>query len=95
MMPERNSHWKRTFDHARRSRQWVQVSRFYTQATARQLASDIANAHTRPPHRHRVKGIRKGEVWETRWGIAPLGPNGDHVVWVRLSNPGRSSSLEP
>ena len=88
MNRRRTTFWVRTLDHARQTRQWVQVQRYYTQTTAAQLTSDLCNAHTRSPDRVRVKGIEPGEVWDAKWGIAPNGPNGDHVVWIRLLNPG-------
>lgn len=81
----RNSFWMRTFEVARRNGgQWHRVSRYYTQSSAAQLASDISNAHHRDRSTVRVKGILDGEIWEARWAQAPDGPNGDHVVWLRL-----------
>ena len=84
MSARRSSHWVRTFDHARRVRDWVVVQRLYKQATAAQLTSDICNAHKRDPSSLRMKGIHPGEVWEAYWRISPDGPNGDHEVWIRL-----------
>ena len=69
---------------ARERGDWVRVPRFYTQATAAQLTSDIINAAHRDPSTVRIKGILPGEQWDARWGHAPDGPHGDHVVWVRL-----------
>lgn len=83
---DRNSFWVRIFSAARRTDGWVRVPRFYTRATAAQLASDITNAHTRDLTRLRVKGVLEGEVWEARWNTAPDGPPDDHIVWIRLSS---------
>jgi hypothetical protein len=80
----RTSFWVRTLELARERGEWVRVPRFYTQATAAQLTSDIINAAHRDPTTVRVKGIRPGERWDARWGQAADGPRGDHVVWVRL-----------
>jgi hypothetical protein len=81
---DRNSFWVRIFDAARRTDDWVRVPRFYTRATAAQLASDITNAHRRDLQTLRVKGIYADEVWEARWSTAPDGPQNDHVIWIRL-----------
>lgn len=93
MTRRRTTFWVRTFELARTTRQWVQVRRYYTQGTAAQLTSDICNAHNRPPDRVRMKGIRSGEVWEAYWGIAPNGPNGDHIVWIRLVDDGTGTDI--
>lgn len=80
----RTSFWVRTLQYARDHGDWVRVPRYYTQATAAQLVSDIINAGHRNPDSVRVKGILPGEQWNARWGHAPDGPHGDHVVWIRL-----------
>jgi hypothetical protein len=85
----RTSFWVRTLEYAREHGDWVRVPRYYTQATAAQLVSDIVNAAHRDPTTVRVKGIRQEEKWEARWGQAPDGPRGDHVVWIRIAKPGR------
>ncbi|MFZ9482335.1 MAG: hypothetical protein ACO3AV_05515 [Ilumatobacteraceae bacterium] len=82
-----SSFWVRIFDAARRTDDWVRVPRFYTRATAAQLASDITNSHRRDLDSLRVKGIVPGEVWEARWNTASDGPKDDHVVWIRLVSP--------
>ena len=83
----RTSFWVRTLELARTRGDWVKVHRFYTQATAAQLTSDIINAVHRDPATVRIKGIRPGEVWDAKWGQAADGPRGDHVVWIRLVTP--------
>lgn len=85
----RTSFWVRTLAYARDHGDWIRVPRYYTQATAAQLVSDIVNAAHRDPTTVRVKGIRPDEQWEARWGQAPDGPRGDHVVWIRLAKPDR------
>lgn len=82
-MTRRTSFWTRTFDAARATGDWFRVERFYTRATAAQIASDISCAHRRDPGRRRVRGVRSGEVWEARWEPAVDGPPADHVVWIR------------
>jgi hypothetical protein len=72
------------FDLAREDRGWVLVERFYTRATASQLASDISRLHLRTDHVRRVRGIRDGEQWEAAWGRTADAPEGDHRVWIRL-----------
>lgn len=80
----RSSFWIRTLDTARNHAGWMLVPRYYTQATAAQITSDIVNAGHRDPSTVRVKGILPGERWEARWAAASDGPAGDHVVWIRL-----------
>lgn len=82
-MARRTSFWTRTFEAARLSGDWHRVDRFYTRATAAQIASDICCAHRRHPDRRRVRGVAPGEVWEARWEPAADGPPADHVVWIR------------
>lgn len=92
MTPRRTTFWMRMFDLARHTpNQWIQVKRLYTENTAAQITSDLCNAHNRSPDRMRMKGIRPGEVWDAKWGIAPRGPDGDHVVWIRLLSDGTGS----
>lgn len=83
----RSSFWVRTLETARAHGGWMLVPRYYTQATAAQITSDIVNAAHRDPATIRVKGIRPGERWEARWSAASDGANGDHVVWIRLAQP--------
>jgi hypothetical protein len=82
-MADRTSFWTRTFAAARTDDDWYRVERFYTRATAAQIASDICCAHRRPPGGGRVRGVDAGEVWEARWEPAPDGPPADHIVWIR------------
>lgn len=82
---QRSSFWIRTLETARQQQGWMLVPRYYTQATAAQITSDIVNAGHRHPSTVRVKGIRPGEQWEARWAPASDGPAGDHVVWIRLA----------
>ena len=88
--PARTSFWVRTLEYARQHNDWVRVPRYYTQATAAQLVSDIINAGHRNPATVRVKGILPGEQWEARWAQAPDGPRNDHIVWIRLVVPAES-----
>lgn len=88
MSTGRDSFWSRTFAAARAVGDWHLVERCYTRATAVQIASDISCAHTRPPHRHRLRGILPGERWEARWEPAPDGAPHDLVVWIRLADVG-------
>ncbi|MFZ4719832.1 MAG: hypothetical protein ACOYMR_10425 [Ilumatobacteraceae bacterium] len=83
--PSRSSFWVRTLDTARAHGDWMLVPRYYTQATAAQITSDIVNAPHRDPSTIRVKGILPGERWEARWTAASDGASGDHVVWIRLA----------
>jgi hypothetical protein len=80
----RTSFWVRTFEHARQSGEWVRVPRTYTHSTAVQIASDISNAHRREFDAHRVRGIRHGERWLTRWHSEDDNDIGGHSVWLRL-----------
>lgn len=84
MSPIRSSFWVRTLQAARERGDWYRVPRFYTQATAAQLTSDIINATHRDPATIRVKGILPGEVWDARWLHASDAPGSDFVVWIRL-----------
>lgn len=81
----RTSFWVRTFETARAHGDWLLVPRYYTQATAAQLTSDIINAAHRNPSTIRIRGILPGETWDARWVAASDGPSGDHVVWIRLA----------
>jgi hypothetical protein len=83
----RTSFWVRTLQVARDRDGWHRVPRFYTQATAAQLTSDIVNAAHRHPDTVRVKGILPGEVWNARWGHASDAPGSDFVVWIKLEPP--------
>jgi len=83
----RTSFWVRTMQVARERDGWHRVPRFYTQATAAQLTSDIVNAAHRHPDTVRVKGILPGEVWNARWGHASDAPGSDFVVWIKLERP--------
>lgn len=83
----RTSFWVRTLQTARERGDWHRVPRFYTQATAAQLTSDIINATHRHPDTVRVKGILPGEVWNARWGHASDAPGSDFVVWIKLERP--------
>lgn len=85
----RSSFWVRTLQTARAHGGWMLVPRYYTQATAAQITSDIVNAAHRDPSTIRVKGILPGERWEARWAAASDGASGDHVVWIRLAEPAR------
>lgn len=85
MSRARDSFWSRTFAAARASGGWHLVERRYTRATAVQIASDINCAHTRPAHRHRLRGVLPGERWEARWEPALDGAPHDLVVWIRLA----------
>jgi hypothetical protein len=57
----------------------------YSRETACQLASDIVRipmrASERPP---RVNGLRRGEVWETRYGVVEIIDGAErYAVWLR------------
>jgi hypothetical protein len=82
--PPRDTFWGRTFHEARQSGGWMLVPRYYTRSTASQLACDISRAHLRDPERLRMRGPLPGEVWEAQWGPAEDGPDGDHLVSIRL-----------
>jgi len=80
---QRTSFWVLVFADARKTDRWVRVDRFYTQATASQLASDIRAAHRRPLDKLRVRGILEGEKWEARWSTDEKCPPGHFSIWVR------------
>lgn len=84
---ERRSFWVVALEAARREKSWVRVNRFYTAATAAQIASDIRSAHNRDTDTLRVRGILPGERWEARWGVSPECPPGNFVIWVRFLGP--------
>ncbi|MFM8528337.1 MAG: hypothetical protein ACKOD2_01430 [Ilumatobacteraceae bacterium] len=84
---KRRSFWVMVLESARRETSWVRANRFYTAATAAQLASDIRSAHNRDPEKLRVRGVLPGERWEARWGVSPECPPGNFVIWVRYLGP--------
>lgn len=81
---QRQSFWVHTFQDAREHGRWVRVPRFYTSATAAQIASDIRSAHRRPLETVRVRGILPGEVWSARWDTDEKCPPGSFAIWIRL-----------
>ena len=80
---QRRSFWVHALEAARGKSTWVRVQRFYTAATAAQIASDLRSAHRRKPENVRVRGVLPGERWDARWGVSPEGPNGQFAIWVR------------
>jgi len=84
---KRRSFWVVVLESARREKTWVRANRFYTAATAAQIASDIRSSHNRSTDNLRVRGILPGERWEARWGVSPECPPGNFVIWVRYLGP--------
>jgi hypothetical protein len=64
--PKIGSFWTRTLNEARKSNDWMIIPRTYSMRTARQLASDLRNAHKRPESLD-LAGVRPGEKWEAKW----------------------------
>lgn len=60
-MNTRNSYWVKALDEARHTDGWYKLDKRYQEASAKQIASDIRNAHKRP--NSRIRGIQPGESW--------------------------------
>lgn len=78
-MNTRKSFWANALDEARQTDGWHKLDRRYSEASAKQIASDIRNAHKRP--NSRIRGVRPGETWS-----ATIENNGDGS-WTVLIAP--------
>lgn len=83
----RRSFWRRTLAAARNSGDWHRVDKLYTRNTAAQVASDIRRAHLEHRRKVRIRGVRRGEQWESRWNAVAGGADGDCEVWIRRIDP--------
>lgn len=81
---QRQSFWVLALADAREQNKWVRVQRFYTAATAAQIASDIRSAHNRSLETLRVRGILPGEVWNARWAADEKCPPGNFSIWIKF-----------
>ena len=64
---QRRSWWADVFAEARQfPGEWRLVVEAFAESTARQIASDIRNAHKRQPDKMRLRGILPGEMWDAR-----------------------------
>jgi hypothetical protein len=81
---QRRSYWPGVFGEGREcAGEWVRTAKWFARATASQVASDIRSAHMRDLATMRVRGVLRGDRWETRWGNDPSDPDPDHFyIWL-------------
>lgn len=91
---QQRAYWPSVFAEARTlNGEWVRTVRTFGRSTARQIASDIRNAHRRSLEKFRLSGVESGEVWDARWGCVDAGSDeSKYVLWIRLVSEGSSLS---
>jgi hypothetical protein len=89
----RRAYWPGVFREARECPgEWVRIEKWFTEATAQQMASDLRNAHRR--EKLRVSGFEPGDQWETCWGVDPSDPDPDHFyIWLRFDGITRAERI--
>lgn len=76
MYAQRQTHWVKTFNQARKDRNnWVVSDRYYTLIAARQIASDIR-------HHRRVVGLRPDEQVEAEYFIGDI--EGNYKIAIKM-----------